>query len=374
MKIKEDAMIYIHVPFCERKCNYCDFISFVTNEDVKKAYFSRLNEEIIKSVEFTGKLPVSSIFIGGGTPSCVDERYIYEVLDTVRKCHDVTENAEISMEMNPNSVRENALLVYREAGVNRVSIGLQSANNEELKLLSRLHTYEEFLTAYDNVRNAGFTNVNIDLMSGLYNQTVESFSDTLMKTCALKPEHISAYSLIVEPGTKFYEDYEAKGIRPDEDVDREIYHRTKEILQSEGYERYEISNYSRPGFECRHNCGYWTRKDYMGYGISAASLYKNKRYTCHSDLKGYLEGDFTKEESLLTLDDMMEEFMFLGLRMTKGVKKSDFKSAFSKDIDSVYGKELSKLQKEGLLVNEEEIKLTDKGMDVSNYVFEKFIF
>lgn len=366
--------VYIHVPFCVRKCAYCDFTSFVSTPSVWERYFSMLNKEIEIKAESVGRIPVDSVFIGGGTPSLVDPLLISGVMGKLRECFDLLPDAEITMESNPNSVTNEKLSVYKGCGINRISMGLQSANNEELKNLSRIHTYEEFLQSYSLVREAGFNNVNIDLMSAIPGQTLESFRKTLEKVIALKPEHISAYSLIIEENTPFYERYkDGKGL-PDEEEERQMYYLTEQLLRENGYHRYEISNYALDGRECRHNTGYWTGKPYLGFGVAAASLYDNKRNTNHGDLKRYLEGDFSTEYEELSEKDRMEEFMFLGLRLIKGVSREKFKLTFGRDIDSVYGPVLDRLEKQGLLKNEEYICLTLRGLDVANYCMAEFLF
>lgn len=366
--------IYIHIPFCERKCDYCDFVSFVCDEDTKKHYFSRLIEQIDKKSEFTGKVPVDSVFFGGGTPSSVDAGLIDETLNHLRKKYMVTDDAEITIEMNPNSVTSDKLKIYKTAGINRISIGLQSANDEELRVLSRLHDYRTFLKTYEMVRNEGFRNVNIDIMSALPGQDKTSYMRTLEKVVELNPEHISAYSLIIEEGTKFHDRYESGEGLPDEETDREMYHDTKLFLSENGYHRYEISNYSKPGFECRHNTGYWTGKKYVGFGPAAASFDGENRYQMHNSLTKYLAGDFSEDIENLSDVDKMEEFMFLGLRLTAGVSLEEFQNRFGKDIWSVYKKPIDKLMAEGLMkLRDNRLYLTDFGMDISNYCMAEFI-
>lgn len=373
MKNNLKSELYVHIPFCARKCDYCDFTSFVTDACSKQRYFEMLNKEIDMKADFTGKIPVESVFFGGGTPSLVDSRFIVNVLEHLRDRYLIEETAEISMEMNPNSISKDKVKDYYNAGINRVSIGLQSANNEELRALSRLHSYEEFLTAYDVIRNAGFNNVNVDIMNALPGQTVSSYEETLKKVLALRPEHISAYSLIIEEGTPFYERYPDKKGLPSEEDERLMYYKTKELLRPEGYERYEISNYSLEGRECRHNIGYWVRKPYIGFGLSAASLFDEKRHTTHGNLKAYLEGDFSGEDIVLSKKDQMEEFLFLGLRMIKGVSLKEFEDNFGKKLTSVYGEPVSKLTKENLIVMDDRLRLTDRGLDLANYCMAEFL-
>lgn len=372
MKSSDNGELYIHVPFCARKCAYCDFVSFVRDADVQSDYFAALNKQIEIKAE-SADITVDSVFFGGGTPSLVEPKHIYDVLEHLRRRFSFDSNSEITIEMNPNSVTREKLGVYKAAGINRISIGLQSADNEELKILSRLHTYEEFLKAYDAVRDAGFDNVNIDVISAVPGQTLRSYENTLNKVIALQPEHISAYSLIIEENTPFYALYgDGRGL-PDEDAEREMYYLTKSLLASYGYSRYEISNYAKLGKECRHNLGYWQRKPYLGFGIAAASLYKEKRYLVHSDLCGFIKGDFSEEETALSREDMMEEFMFLGLRLCKGVSKQEFYKQFGVQMDEVYGKSLIKLERDELLINGSYVYLTDKGMDVANYCMTEFM-
>ncbi len=372
--MNKTSMIYVHIPFCVKKCDYCDFTSFVCDEDTKSKYFESLFKQIDTESESVGKLPIDSVFIGGGTPSYVNEKYIYKLSEKLKDRFDVKSDAEFTIECNPGSVTKEKLSVYKEAGINRISIGLQSTDNSELKLLSRVHDYEGFLRTYDLVREAGFGNVNIDIMSALPTQTRSSYKKTLERVVSLKPEHISAYSLIVEEGTPFYERYkDGKGL-PGEDVDREMYHDTKEFLKANGYERYEISNYARPGFECKHNTGYWTRKPYLGFGLAATSFFNEERSTMHSDLRRYIEGDHEKEVEKISKEDAMAEFMFLGLRLTKGVSKKAFEEVFSLCIYDVYGKEIEELTKEGLIIDGKEVLyLTDFGLDVSNVAMAKFL-
>lgn len=374
MKNNKTEEIYIHIPFCARKCDYCDFVSFVTDSDTRKRYFDMLIKEIEFKAESTGKFPVDSVFFGGGTPSMADKQDIARVLETIRKHYKFTDEPEITIEMNPNSASGDKLRAYKAMGINRVSIGLQSADDNELKALSRLHNYEEFLKTYDQARRAGFDNINVDLMSAIPGQTVASFERTLSRVISLNPEHISAYSLILEEGTPFYERYfDGQGL-PDEDTDREMYKLAGTLLQKAGYNRYEISNYSKPGFECRHNTGYWRRVPYTGFGLSAASLYDEIRYAKHSNLKAYLEGDFSEEKTVLLPKDIMEEFMFLGLRMTSGVSKEEFKDSFGLSVYDEYGKQINKLNKEGLMIDSgDRLYLNEKGLDVANYCMSEFI-
>lgn len=367
--------IYVHIPFCARKCDYCDFTSFVCTKDIQKHYFDALKKQIRTKAETVGRLPVVSVFFGGGTPSVPDAYFVTSTLDTVRECFDVQKDAEITIEVNPNSAGLEKLSAYRTSGFNRLSIGLQSSDNSELKVMSRLHTFEEFLETYNDAKRAGFCNINVDIMSALPGQTVESYKKTLEKVVSLNPEHISAYSLIIEEGTPFFERYKDGIGLPDEDSEREMYYETARILSAGGYHRYEISNYAREGFECLHNRGYWTRFPYLGFGISAASFFDGQRYLCNVSLDDFINGNFFEEREVLTDEDAMEEFMFLGLRLTEGISKQEFFERFNKKYDDVYGEVTGKLSDEGLIkVSEDNVRLTLKGLDVSNYAMAFFLF
>lgn len=380
---KKELEIYIHIPFCVKKCNYCDFLSFPETEKVKDAYMEALNHEIRKKSERYQDFFVSSVFIGGGTPTVVKPQWIYDTMKTLEECFEISQKAEITMELNPQTLQQDALKIYGQAGITRLSIGLQSADNNQLKCLGRIHTYEQFLDTYEKVRMAGFVNVNIDLISGLPGQSVESWENTLKKVLALKPppEHISAYSLIVEEGTPFYASYEAGELKlPEEEAERQMYQITEKILRDYGYKRYEISNYGKEGKECVHNIGYWQRKNYVGFGIGAASMVENMRFSNDTDLNAYLENPCNCEinNQALSKAEQIEETMFLGLRMTEGVSDTVFKNRFGSSVREIYGAVLEKHVKNGLLEfyekdGESFIRLTDSGMDVSNYVMADFM-
>ena len=363
--------IYIHIPFCISKCKYCDFKSAPSCSKERSDYVESLCEKIRSYGEFAKAYRVVSIFVGGGTPSILDADQMREIFESVKETFSLSEDAEITVEMNPGTVTSEKLTAYRSCGVNRLSIGLQSVNNHELKALGRIHTYEEFLETYQMARKAGFKNINIDLISAIPHQTVESYRETLKKVVELKPEHISAYSLIIEEGTPFYERYgegEHDDELPSEEDERQMYHDTKEILSSYGYERYEISNYAKPGYECRHNIGYWERCEYLGIGIGAASLIGNQRLA---------QGDDLNEEpeiENLTRENEMEEFIFLGLRKIRGVSLKHFEEIFGVSVNEVYGDVLETMsEKELLEVVDGYVRLTEAGLDVSNYVMSEFL-
>lgn len=369
--------LYIHIPFCVRKCHYCDFLSAPCKEETKQEYVETLCVEIKQRAKFFKDRKIDTIFFGGGTPSILSGEQFGKIMTTVRQEFQVLSEAEISIEVNPGTVDREKLKAYKECGINRLSIGLQSANNEELKVLGRIHTWEAFVQTWNIVRELGFSNVNIDLMSALPGQTLESYENTLKKVLALKPEHISAYSLIIEEGTKFYEWFgEDDSKLPDEIVDRRMYEMTRELLEEYGYYRYEISNYALKGHECKHNVGYWKRKEYLGLGLGAASLIDNVRSSNVSELTEYLEEKWIGEQQELSIKEQMEEFMFLGLRMMEGVNEIEFEKQFGKSLQEVYGVQISKLEKQGLLVfHEKEYRyaLSLQGIDVSNQVFVEFI-
>lgn len=384
-------VIYIHIPFCVKKCYYCDFLSGPANEETIENYVKALINEIEYYGEIHGrqgtKSLVTSIFFGGGTPSLLDTKYIKTIMDKVKDAFNVEENAEITIECNPGTADEEKLSTYRQIGINRLSIGLQSANDDELKSIGRIHNFEQFLTIYNEARRAGFDNINIDLMSALPNQTLDSYRETLHKVIKLNPEHISAYSLILEEGTCLYEKIEVleregrdTGL-PDEEIERDMYYETKRILEENGYYRYEISNYAKMGKECRHNIAYWKRDEYIGLGIGAASYMDGVRLKNICDINEYINIEKTPNSSedkteteLLTKEDKKAEFMFLGLRMIEGVSVRDFEKEFGEDFQVVYGKITSKHIEDGLLVRDgDNIRLTNLGLDVSNMVMSSYI-
>ena len=371
--------LYLHMPFCVRKCAYCDFLSFPSGAKTQRMYAKRLMEDIGVMGKRYGEIPVETIFIGGGTPSVPDSGLIVEIKEHVRHAFHVVDGAEISMEANPGTVTREKLTDYRKAGINRLSFGLQSANDRELKLLGRIHTWAEFLESFTLARECGFANLNIDLMSALPGQTCESWKETLSRVTDLDPEHISAYSLIIEEGTPFGERYgseEGRKLLPDEDSEREMYHETKRFLKDCGYERYEISNYAKPGRECRHNIGYWTGVPYLGLGLGASSYLDGCRFTVNPDMKQYLEekpGMFTDIEKL-TKKDMEEEFFYVGLRMTAGVSLSEFERRFGISAKEVYPGLMETFVKEKAARFEgDRFVLTDYGLDVSNYIMAQFL-
>lgn len=377
--------LYVHIPFCVRKCEYCDFLSAPAGADTQQEYVRNLLLEIEQKGVRCTDYEVTTIFFGGGTPSILKAGWIADILDAIHRNFKVRKDAEITIECNPGTLTFEKLSIYKSAGINRISVGLQSASDAELRELGRVHTYEDFLKSYDLIRKKGFSNVNIDLMAALPGQTLKSYEQTLRRVLALKPEHISAYSLIIEEGTPFYEKYEAdellreKGEKPQmlpsEETERLMYERTKELLLAHGYERYEISNYARRGYACRHNIGYWRRENYLGFGLGSASLLENERFHNTTDLTDYLGGDYLAyEQEKLDKKSQMEEFMFLGLRMTDGISTECFRQTFGLTVELVYGPVLEQQIADQLLRKEDgRIFLTERGLDVSNYVMAQFL-
>ena len=389
---KKELELYVHIPFCVRKCAYCDFLSAPADTQERTLYIDALTEEIrARKNDFTA-YRVSTIFLGGGTPSILEGDDSARIFRALQENFDISDDVEITMEVNPGTVTEEKAASWRKSGVNRLSIGLQSADDRELKMLGRIHTYREFLDTWKIVREAGFENVNVDLISAIPGQNLRSWSETLRKAADLGPEHISAYSLIVEEGTPFYERYgdgsgedEDKGNHlpplPDEDTEREIYKATEKILAEYGYHRYEISNYAKTGYECRHNLGYWERKEYLGLGLGASSLLSECRFHNTADMGKYLRlyenagTDICEDIEHLSVEDQMEEFMFLGLRKTVGISVDDFRKAFGKEIREVYGEQMRKLEEQRLIeYSGNRVRLTERGTDISNYVFSEFMF
>lgn len=384
----KELELYLHIPFCVRKCDYCDFLSMPADEELRRHYIDCLIEEIKQKAELCSEYQVTSVFFGGGTPSILPGVQIWELMEALQENFKIRQNAEVTVECNPGTLTRQKLIYYKMAGVNRLSIGLQSAQNRELQRLGRIHTYEEFLDSFGQARAMGFKNINVDLMSALPGQTQADWTNTLNKVLAVRPEHISAYSLIVEEGTPFYEQYGEDELRrergeeplylPSEETEREMYLVTEELLKNKGYARYEISNYALPGRECRHNIGYWKLTPYLGLGLGSSSFLEEVRFSNTKDLKTYLRGeDFSQEDSSYVFLDKrqrMEEFMFLGLRMMEGISRSEFQKMFGVQLEAIYGNVLDKLQQQGLLRQQEgRVSLTEAGISVSNYVLSEFL-
>lgn len=383
-KMKRELELYIHIPFCMKKCAYCDFLSGPADEKTVIEYVEALKKEIESYKKFAENYEVTTIFFGGGTPSLLSGAQMVELMHTIKDTFLLKKGLEITMEANPGTVTEENLVAYKKAGIHRISFGLQSVKNEELRMLGRIHTFEEFLESYEFARKAGFSNVNVDLISAIPGQTLTSWEETLRTVVDLQPEHISAYSLIVEDGTPFAQLYgeggEKENLLPDEEEERRIYERTEEILKEAGYHRYEISNYAKDGYECRHNLGYWERKEYLGLGLGASSLINETRFHNTEDMENYLKNAengrmLREDEEVLEMKEQMEEFVFLGLRKMEGIREMDFEKKFEKSIWDCYGENLRRVMGEGLLTKENGyLRLTKKGIDVSNYVFAEILW
>ncbi len=383
--MKKELELYLHIPFCVKKCAYCDFLSGPADELTMERYVVALEEEIraYANQQISKENIVTTIFIGGGTPSILTGEQIERTMSAVRETFDVAKYAEITIEANPGTLRKWKLASYKDAGINRISIGLQSTDNASLKVLGRIHTYEDFLESYQMARESGFDNINVDLISAIPKQTVSDWRRDLKRIVALKPEHISAYSLIVEEGTPFAKMYgEGTGGEcelPTEEDEREMYRQTEEILAAAGYHRYEISNYAREGKECKHNLGYWERKNYLGLGLGASSLIDNVRFKNTNDFMTYVKGAdnpirIREDIEELSQEEQMEETIFLGLRKIDGIAVKDFEETFGKSLQECYGDNVARMTKEGLLTTEDGfLKLTKRGIDISNYVFTQVL-
>lgn len=371
--MKKDASLYIHIPFCVKKCNYCDFLSVAATKEQRISYLHSLCTQI-KETDFNAYKPYT-IFFGGGTPSLLEPEELLLIKNALEEKNMWQGAEEITIECNPDSVTKEKLKTYRNIGVNRLSIGLQSTNFEELKILGRVHDYETFLRAYQMAREEGFDNINVDLMSAIPKQTLSSYLEGLKQILALNPEHISAYSLILEEGTRFYEKKEIRTMLPDEEEERQMYHKTKELLEQNGYQRYEISNYAKPGKECRHNLVYWELGEYFGLGLGASSYVKEQRYKNSESFKEYEKQPSQKIElEEVGKKQKMEEFMFLGLRKIKGISKKEFFHLFQVPIEEIYGEIIKKYEKTGfLLCGEDRIYFSEKGLDVSNQILSEFL-
>lgn len=369
----ENIGAYIHIPFCRQKCLYCDFLSYNMSGYSAEEYVKAVLNEIKR--EQNRNYNIKTIFIGGGTPSVIASDYIYDILNCIYQNFSIDPKAEISIEGNPESLTADKLCNYAAFGINRLSIGLQAWQDSLLNTIGRIHTQQDFIKAYNAARRAGFENINIDLMFSLPGQTLEQWQETLKNVFSMAPEHISAYSLTIEEGTPFYEMTKNKKIKQTSDeFDRILYCKAKELLAAEGYMRYEISNFSRAGFDCRHNLNYWRRGAYYGFGIGASSFMKNVRFCNTSSYTAYIAGSPYIEQEIVTGKSAYSEYMFLGLRLADGININTFQRQFGVSYYDIYCDETKKLDKLGLIkIDGDNICLTDKGIDVSNQVFMEFI-
>lgn len=378
MEQNKKIELYVHIPFCVKKCDYCDFLSAPAGRDTQEQYVQALLHEI-QTEGGRRKEPVASVFIGGGTPSILEADLLEKILKALSRCFYIEKEAEVTMEANPGTLTLEKLRICRENGVNRLSLGLQSPDDAELASLGRIHDYQQFLESYQMAREAGFHNVNVDLMFGIPGQTRDGWEKSLRIVAALNPEHISAYSLIIEEGTPFA----ARNLKlPDEDTEYQMYEDTARILGEYGFEQYEISNYARGGKACIHNIGYWTGVSYLGLGLGAASLMDGCRFTNTTSLERYTTAsrkpDFPdnirKDLIKLTRQEQMEEFMFLGLRLRSGISKVEFAQRFGIPIEEIYGDVIRRYKELALLQEENgRIFLSRHGIHVSNTVMADFL-
>lgn len=374
--MKDKISLYIHIPFCVRKCLYCDFPSFSGMESIFDDYVRMLCREIDETYSDYRGMEVKSIFVGGGTPSVLPPALLGRISDKIFSRFDVDSKAEITIETNPGTLDAKKLAEMKSMYFNRLSMGLQAWQDRLLKKLGRIHTADEFETNFLQARDAGFKNINVDLMFALPAQSLDDWQETLEKVMKLRPEHISAYSLIIEEGTPFFDMFDRGELKEtDEDTDRKMYYLAKEMLSDKGYKQYEISNFAKEGFECYHNKVYWRTEEYQGFGLGAHSYADGVRFHNTYDMKEYLRGEGLRlDKEFLSIEEKQEEFMFMGLRMNEGVSEAEFLRRFGVSMDSVYGDEIKELISEELLVKKDgRLSLTDRGVDISNSVFEKFI-
>lgn len=372
---EKELGVYIHIPFCAKKCIYCDFISFENKLNLQSQYVEKLLEEINNEKELFKNYKITTIYIGGGTPSIIDEDLIGKILSVI----DRESNAEITIELNPGTVTKQKLKKYKDFGINRLSIGLQSTKNEILKQIGRIHTYEKFLESYKYAKEVGYDNINIDLMIGIPNQSIQDIKDSINKIASLKPSHISVYSLIIEPNTPI-ENMINKNLLelPSDEYERMQYAYVKNLLELRGYKHYEISNFAINGKYSKHNINCWEQKEYIGFGVSAHSYINKKRFSNTESLEQYLSEDYKKIkllQEIQNIEDEQKEYMLLGLRKIDGIKISEFKGKFNgQNPIFLFKKELDKLVKQKLLkVDLDNIKLTRKGLDLANLVWEEFV-
>ncbi len=373
---------YLHIPFCKSKCIYCDFNSFAQKDDCIEPYIKAVKKEIEEYAKQNKDVLIKTIYIGGGTPSYIKEKYIKEIIETIRSNFEIIPNAEITIEINPGTVNRRKLNTYYKAGINRLSIGLQSTNDKLLKQLGRVHDFEDFLETLRLANTIGFSNISADCMIGLPNQTIYDVEETLNVLINLRLTHISVYSLIVEPNTPLEKKINSGELKlPDEEIERYMYWFAKRKLEENGYLHYEISNFAKPLFRSKHNLDCWNQKEYKGFGVSASSYENEIRYTNISSIEKYVEnvqnGQFKKNyivEEKQDRETMMKEYMLLGLRKITGVSINQFRKKFGTIPIFKYNKEITKLTNEGLIEsNGINIRLTKKGLDLANLVWEEFV-
>ena len=373
--------IYIHIPFCQSKCSYCDFLSGRGSKEEVLNYFRSLTREIELTRMNDGE-EVDSIFFGGGTPSLAPVGDLVKVIETLKKSFNILESSEVTIECNPGTLTKEKLFAYKKAGINRLSFGLQSANDYELKMLGRIHNFSEFRESFIMARDIGFDNISVDLMESIPGQTMDKMMTSLDKVLDLAPDHISAYSLILEEGTRLYENSESFPPLPDEEMEREIYYAVKNKLKASGFIQYEVSNFAKEvggkSFACKHNIGYWDRANYYGFGLGAASLVNEKRYSNVRNMKLYNDAktlsDYRESEEVLSIEDSMAEFIFLGFRKNIGIDEDVFYKSFGKKLTDIYGNVLKEHILDGTIKKTDVgYALTDRGMDISNYILSDFL-
>ena len=376
----EELAMYIHIPFCISKCYYCDFNSYSDKNEYILDYIKHVNNELKMYSKIVSKYKIKTIFIGGGTPSSIKASYIYEILKNIYKNFNVSDIIEVSIELNPKTVDDEKLKTYKEIGINRISIGCQSLQDKILKSIGRVHTSSDFHKTYELIIKHGFSNINVDLMFGLPEQSTNDVLSTLSDITSLEVNHISLYSLIIEEGTKFYNWYNNSKIKlPEEDEERNMYHQSIDYLKDQGYNHYEISNFAKSGFECEHNLFYWQLKPYIGIGLGAHSNIGGKRFWNYGDFESYFvnirDGMLPiSGEEVINTEMEMAEFLILGLRLIKGISKKEFYQRFNISVDDVYGEVLKTHRESGLLyIDEEYIKFTSKGLDLANLIFVDLI-
>ena len=373
--------IYIHIPFCVQKCKYCDFTSFANQcSETKSQYVEALKKDISLAAQHLKNKTVDSIYFGGGTPTCLSPDDISDVIKTVFDSYNVSRDTEITAECNPATISKDGLRQLHSSGFNRLSIGLQSVHNKELQALGRIHTFEDFLQTYDNAAGAGFNNVSLDLMYGIPHQTVESFQRTLETVASLEPQHISAYGLIIEPGTEFFAKRDSLPL-PDEEAEYEMYKMADATLIKLGYEHYEISNYALNGKRSKHNMKYWQLDDYVGFGISAHSLINGKRYYITSKIPDYIDhflfNDKTEHCFIEEIPDdltLCEEYVMMRLRLTDGLLVDDMIKRFPNAPLDKYLNRMSKFIDSGHIINSKgKYFLSADGMYISNYILSDIL-
>lgn len=378
MITKNKIGIYVHIPFCKKKCDYCDFISYCGKDDLIEKYVDSVKKEI-DHVKI--KSEITTIYIGGGTPSYIDSKFIVQILEKIKE-KNVAQDAEITIEVNPGTVTQEKLQDYIDCGINRISIGLQTTNDELLKQIGRIHNYEQFLETYKLAKKVGFKNINVDLMLGLPNQRIIDLKESLENVLRLAPKHISVYSLIVEEGTPIANKIKNGKLKLlDDELERNMYWYVKNTLELNGYKHYEISNFAKKGYESKHNMNCWNQMEYVGIGTAAHSYRDITRYSNTEDIKEYIKnvqkGEFEKNiiiHEIQKEEDSKKEFMLLGLRKIDGLKISEFKNKFGDNPIYLYRNELKKLSDEKLIIiQDDNIRLSNKGIDLANLVWEEFV-